>query len=143
MADLLGADTTKRADSCQTDPYTARQEYWDRYEGVDIPMPKQYIPQDKQDPHSKRLLTLIELLGREMSEEDIKRARRAYFANCSYVDDKVGMLIDTLRKSNLLDNTIIVFSGDHGDYLGERGLWYKMGYHVRCFSDFKNRLMCR
>lgn len=123
---------------CSPDPYTARQEYWDRYEGKDIPMPKLYIPQDKQDPHSKRLLTVTDHLGHEMKEEDIKRARRAYFANCSYVDDKVGMLVEALRKSDLLDNTIIVFSGDHGDYLGERGLWYKMGYHVGAHDSDKD-----
>ena len=111
------------------DPYAAEQSYWDRYEGVDIPLPKvPAIPQDQQDPHSQRLLQVVDLWGKEMTDADIKRARRAYFANCTYVDDKIGQLVKILKDSELLDNTIIVFSGDHGDSLGERGLWFKMSY---------------
>ena len=63
-----------------------------------------------------------------MNDEDIRRARRAYYANCSYVDSNVGKLIRVLEECQLTDNTIIVFSGDHGDFLGERGLWYKMSF---------------
>lgn len=63
-----------------------------------------------------------------MTEEDIRRSRRAYFANISYIDDKVGELIDTLTRTRMLDNTNILFCSDHGDMLGERGLWFKMNF---------------
>jgi len=56
----------------------------------------------------------------------IRRARRSYLGSCSYVDSKIGELLKTLKDCGLGDDTIIVFSGDHGDMLGERGLWYKM-----------------
>jgi choline-sulfatase len=46
----------------------------------------------------------------------------------SYVDDLVGRLLLALDRSGLRDNTIVVFTGDHGEMLGERGMWYKMTF---------------
>jgi len=110
------------------DPYAISQEYWDRYEDVEIPMPSITIPQEEQDPHSVRLLKCVDLWENKVPDEAIKRARRAYYGACSYVDDQVGRLMRTLKNCGLADNTIVVFSGDHGDMLGERGLWYKMSF---------------
>lgn len=108
------------------DPYTIPREYWDRYEGVDIPMPRQHIEQSEQDPHSQRLLEVIDLWDKPLPEDKIRDARRAYFGACSYIDDNIGKLLKTLEECGLAEDTLIVFSGDHGDMLGERGLWYKM-----------------
>ncbi|AVO53100.1 choline-sulfatase [Ectopseudomonas mendocina] len=108
------------------DPYTIPCEYWDRYEGVDIPMPRQHIDQAEQDPHSQRLLKVIDLWDKPLPEDKIREARRAYFGACSYIDDNIGKLLKTLEECGLAEDTLIVFSGDHGDMLGERGLWYKM-----------------
>lgn len=108
------------------DPYTIPREYWNRYEGVDIPMPRQHIDQAEQDPHSQRLLKVIDLWDKPLPEDKIRDARRAYFGACSYIDDNIGKLLKTLEECGLAEDTLIVFSGDHGDMLGERGLWYKM-----------------
>ncbi|ROV99396.1 hypothetical protein VSDG_03977 [Cytospora chrysosperma] len=110
------------------DPYTIEKKYWDMYEGVDIDLPKVKIPKEEQDPHSKRLLKVCDLWDENFSDDQIKQARRAYYGACSYVDDCIGKLLKTLEDCNLAEDTIIVFSGDHGDMLGERGLWYKMSY---------------
>ncbi len=110
------------------DPYTIEDKYWDMYEGVDIDLPKVNIQPEDQDPHSKRLLHVCELEGHDFSDEQIKRARRAYYGAVSYVDDCIGQLLEVLKKCGLEENTVIIFSGDHGDMLGERGLWYKMSY---------------
>lgn len=110
------------------DPYAIEDKYWDMYEDVDIELPQVNIPQDEQDPHSKRLLHVCELESYDFTAEQIKRARRAYYGAVSYVDDCIGQLIDVLKKCGMEDNTQIIFSGDHGDMLGERGLWYKMSY---------------
>ncbi|KAB8079518.1 alkaline-phosphatase-like protein [Aspergillus leporis] len=112
------------------DPYAMTKEFWDLYEDVDIPLPKNgAIPQDQQDPHSQRVLKCIDLWGKEMPEERIKAARRAYYAACTYVDTNVGKLLKVLDDCGLTDDTIVVFTGDHGDMLGERGLWYKMTWY--------------
>jgi arylsulfatase A-like enzyme len=66
---------------------------------------------------------VCDLWDTEFSDEQIKRARRAYYGAVSYVDDCVGKLLNVLKQCRLRENTIIIFSGDHGDMLGERGLW--------------------
>lgn len=111
------------------DPYTTRKEWWDLYEDVEIPLPEYQPNFDELDPHSKRIQKVIDLYNKPMTEEQIKRARRAYFANCTYVDDNIGKLRKVLEECNLTDDTIIIFSGDHGDMLGEHSLWYKMNYY--------------
>jgi choline-sulfatase len=58
----------------------------------------------------------------------VRDSRRAYAANISYLDDKIGELLETLKECRLDDNTIIIFTSDHGDMLGERGLWFKMSF---------------
>jgi choline-sulfatase len=111
------------------DPYEMTRDFWDLYEDVEIPMPETpAIPHDQQDPHSQRVLKCVDLYGKEMPANKIRDARRAYFAACTYVDHNVGKLLKVLNDTGMADNTIIVFSGDHGDMLGERGMWYKMSW---------------
>lgn len=110
------------------DPYAIEQKYWDMYEDVDIDLPETRINEEDQDPHSKRLLHVCDLKGMNFTDGQIKRARRAYYGAVSYVDDCIGQLLTVLKDCALDENTVIMFSGDHGDMLGERDLWYKMSY---------------
>ncbi|KAL8858929.1 MAG: hypothetical protein Q9178_004608 [Gyalolechia marmorata] len=110
------------------DPYTIHKKYWDRYENEDIPMPDVVIPDEEQDPHSQRLLHVEGLKAEKPPDEAILRARRAYFGAVSYVDDNVGRLLEVLKECGMDEDTIVIFSADHGDMLGERGLWYKMSW---------------
>lgn len=110
------------------DPYTIHREYWDRYEGDDIPFPSVKVPEEEQDPHSQRLLNVCGLKDADLPDEAIARARRAYFGAMSYVDDNVGKLLKVLEECGMDEDTIVIFSSDHGDMLGERGLWYKMSW---------------
>ncbi len=112
------------------DPYATRQKYWDMYEGVDISFPTvPPIPFDKKDPHSQRIHKACAMDDLDITKEDILKARRAYYGNITYIDDWVGKLIQVLEETNQRDNTIIVLASDHGDMLGERGLWYKMSFY--------------
>jgi len=108
------------------DPYTIPRQYWDRYNEADIPLPGIAPAQDTVDPHSKRLMKVYDLWDKPLPEHKVRDARHAYFGACSYIDDQVGSLLSVLEDTGLLKDTIVVFSGDHGDMLGERGLWYKM-----------------
>ena len=111
------------------DPYTARPEQWARYEGVDIPMPTvDELPEDRRDPHTKRLYDAVDASRFTVTQDDVRHARRAYCANLSYLDDRVGELLATLDATGFVDDTVVVFCSDHGDMLGERGLWYKMNF---------------
>ncbi len=112
------------------DPYVARKRFWDLYEDCEYLEPSVAALDFKEhDPHSQRLLHSFDYQAFDITREDIRRSRRAYFANISYLDEKVGELVDTLTRTRMLDNTIILFCSDHGDMLGERGLWFKMSFY--------------
>ncbi|MEJ8571163.1 choline-sulfatase [Microbaculum marinum] len=111
------------------DPYVARRRYWDLYEQCGALEPAvPAIPFDDQDPHSQRLMRASDYASFEITAENIRRARRGYFANISYVDDKIGEILDVLKRCRMEDDTIVVFASDHGDMLGARGLWFKMSF---------------
>jgi choline-sulfatase len=111
------------------DPYVARRRYWELYEGSPMLEPQVApIPYDEQDPHSRRLMDACDHAAFPITSEDVRRARRGYFANMSYVDDKIGEILDTLQRCGMLTNTAVLFVSDHGDMLGERGLWFKMSF---------------
>ena len=111
------------------DPYNATQAYWDRYDADAIPLPAVGpIPPEARDPHSQRLYENYDRGDHRVTEDHIRGARRAYYAMISYVDDKIAELMATLDAAGLAEQTIIVLTSDHGDMLGERGLWYKMNF---------------
>src|SRR3954470_8826775 len=108
------------------DPYSNLPELFDRYRDEDIPMPVVKQSDVPLDPHTARLRHVSDMDNYSITEADIRRARRAYFASISYVDRQVGILTKALQESGLADNTVVMLTADHGDMLGERGLWYKM-----------------
>lgn len=111
------------------DPFAITPEYWNRYDPTDIDLPTiPPIPYDELDPHSQRLHDVCGLGAYEQTEERVRNARRAYYGEISYIDDKIGELMATLDATGLSENTIVIFTSDHGEMLGERGLWYKMSF---------------
>ena len=110
------------------DPYVARKKYWDLYADCEHLLPQVGpIPYEKQDAHSQRILDANDRDNFNITEDHIKRARRAYFANISYLDDKIGEVLQTLADTR--QEATILFVSDHGDMLGERGLWFKMSFY--------------
>jgi choline-sulfatase len=110
-------------------PFVAPQEMWDRYEGVDIDMPA--VPQiryEDLDPHSQWLYVAHGQDRHTVEAAHVRNARRAYYAMVSYVDAKIGRVLDALQRSGLADDSWIVFCADHGEMLGERGMWYKQTF---------------
>ncbi len=110
------------------DPYLCRQETWDRYRDDDIDLPAVAHGSVTEDPHSTRLRHCYGASDATVDENTLRRARHAYYACVSDIDDKVGVLVKTLEETGFADNTIVVFTSDHGDMLGERGMWFKMSY---------------
>ncbi len=110
------------------DPYVARRKYWDLYEDCDRLDPDvPALAYEDHDPHSQRIFDANDGRSFTIAEEDIRRSRRAYFANISYLDDKIGEILDALEATR--QEAVVVFTADHGDMLGERGLWFKMSFH--------------
>jgi choline-sulfatase len=111
------------------DPWELPRRYWDRYDPATIPLPAvPAIPLDEADAHSRRLRAMYGVDEAALSDEQIRRARHAYFAAISYVDERIGQVLGALRETGLEDDTLVVFTADHGEMLGERGLWYKMAF---------------
>lgn len=110
------------------DPYVIPQRYWDRYAGVEIDPPRVRMAVEQLDPHSRRLRHVCGLELLPVEERQVLAARRAYYGAVSYVDDQVGTLMTALADAQFAENTIVLLLADHGDMLGERGLWYKMSF---------------
>ena len=109
------------------DPYVARRKFWDLYNDCEHLEPKEgAVAFDDLDPHSQRVFEANDYTKFDIQPQDVRNARQGYFANISYVDDKIGGILDVLERTRVLDNTIIVVCSDHGDMIGEKGLWFKM-----------------
>ena len=111
------------------DPYVARRQYWDLYAKCAHlePVEDAYAFAD-YDAHSQRIMLANDYERFSITHEHVMRARRAYFANISYLDDKIGQILKVLHDTRQADNTIVIFVSDHGDMLGEKGLWFKMNF---------------
>jgi choline-sulfatase len=108
------------------DPFVARRKYWDLYEGTPECEPPEGLAYEEMDPHSRRLLDACDWRGSDITPDHVRRARRAYFANISYVDDRIGEILAVLEATR--QEARIVFLSDHGEMLGEKGLWFKMSF---------------
>jgi choline-sulfatase len=108
------------------------QDLWELYEDAEIDLPA--FPDDLASTYSALDRWLNRYHGVEAAEElkdpeSMRRVRRAYYALVTYVDRKVGELLDVLEAEDLLDNTVIVFTADHGDMLMEKGMVQKRTFY--------------
>jgi arylsulfatase A-like enzyme len=106
-------------------PFVAPKNYFNLYNREEIPIPYSSpnylttIPESaaKSIRAKKNQINLDEALAKEI--------KQAYYASISFVDAQVGRILNSLRKTGLDKNTIIVFTSDHGYHLGEHGHWQK------------------
>jgi choline-sulfatase len=108
-------------------PYVARAADYERFEGR-VPPPRLAPPAAGEEHpwiewwrHDRGL--------DETTEEETRRARTAYYALTSRLDAMIGELLNTLEAEGLAEDTLVVYSSDHGDNVGERGLWWKHTFH--------------
>jgi choline-sulfatase len=99
------------------DPYDPPGEYAEKYRGAIVPDPISDSAQGKpQWIRNKR---------RELDKEEVRRTRRQYCAAIELIDTQIGTILDTLEARGLLESTYIIFGSDHGDMLGDQGLYQK------------------
>lgn len=111
-------------------PFVAREEEWNAYADADIDLPRTpEIPYAGLDPHSQWLHLAHGQDRHTVTSEHLRNARRAYYAMVSYVDAKIGEVLAALERSGLAEDSVIVFCADHGEMLGERGMWYKQTFY--------------
>lgn len=118
-------------------PFHVPRRFWEMYEGVDIPIPE--IPEDIEKHRSQLDEWLRFSHGLNKVDvthpENLKVMHRAYYGLVSFVDHLVGELLDELEEQGLADNTVVMFTSDHGDMLGARGMIQK-----RCFYEQSARV---
>jgi choline-sulfatase len=110
------------------DPYAIPQAYWDLYADEDIDMPRVPRASVPDDPHARRLRHVSDMDAAAITPRQVRDARHAYYGAISYVDEQMGKVLGALKATGAADNTIVILLSDHGDMLGERGLWYKMNF---------------
>ncbi|PYS89155.1 MAG: hypothetical protein DMF62_07915 [Acidobacteria bacterium] len=110
-------------------PPTAPKKFFDLYDVDKIPLPEDFgtspraLPGAPEISISPRNADLF--IGRPSPPDLSREMKRAYWASVSFMDAQVGRVLEALDKNGLRDNTIVVFFGDHGYHLGEKGKWSK------------------
>jgi choline-sulfatase len=120
------------------EPFWPPKELWDLYEGEEIEIPE--FPDDLEERYSEldRWLNVYHGVAKAKNlrdPESVRRVRRAFYALVTYIDIKVGESLDALEETGFCENTIVVFTSDHGDMLCEKGMVQK-----RTFYEWSSRV---
>jgi choline-sulfatase len=105
-------------------PFVAPKSYFDPYPYQEVILPPKVV--GDWDDMPDRAINYVTTKNAQMSEEQEKKAIAAYYASVSYMDAQVGKVLRTLEEEGLADNTIVIFTSDHGFHLGEHGFWMKV-----------------
>lgn len=110
---------------CPHFPLTAPAEHYYRYYNQNLPMPKLYEKSER--PNYPSLVDYRNSFNYDdyFDKETVKKAIAGYYGLCSFLDENVGKVVNTLEDAGLADNTRIMYTADHGDNMGTRGLWGK------------------
>ncbi len=111
------------------DPWVVPRAYYERYDPADIPRPPSFDDDLADRPGIYRRLQGV---WRQLDWPQFAQATACYYAYCSLMDDQVGRILAALQKLGFADNTIVVYTADHGDYLGAHRLMLK---GVAAFED--------
>jgi choline-sulfatase len=109
---------------CPHPPHIAPPAFYELYDKIDFPMPKMSDPDVPLHPW-------VHLLQRSRNHEDFltpatkKVLMNAYYGCVSYLDSNIGKVVAALEEAGLRDNTLIIYTTDHGENLGARRLWGK------------------
>lgn len=110
---------------CPHFPLTAPPEHFYRYYDQKLPMPKLYEKPER--PRHPYLVDYASSFNYDdyFDRETVKKAIAGYYGLCSFLDENVGKILRSLEDAGLADDTRVLYTSDHGDNLGARGLWGK------------------
>ncbi len=108
-------------------PFVAPKKYFDLYPPETMVLPEK-VPGDWDDI-PKPGINYKTSVNMQMDVAKQKKALAGYYAAVSYMDAQVGRLLDALERSGQADNTIVIFTSDHGYHLGEHDFWAKVSLH--------------
>ncbi|MGG1554069.1 sulfatase family protein [Paenibacillus ferrarius] len=106
--------------------------YADQYNLDELSMPAtDYTDLDQKPQHFKMMDSYSNIYLKDYTKEDFLKTKRSYYANMSLIDEKIGEVIQLLKENEMYDNTLIIFTSDHGDFMGDFGMVEKM----QCLSE--------
>ena len=103
-------------------PYDPPQRFLDQYKDAQLPEAKVGAWASR---HEQRNSEKKDIWRGKLSANEIRNSRQGYYGSISHVDSQIGRILETLEKRGLLEQTLIVFTSDHGDMLGDQNLWRK------------------
>ena len=107
-------------------PFMIPEPWFSMYSPEDIPEPTNFHPPEGE-PESKKESFYRQLwLDHGDNWETWKKSVAVYYGFVSYIDHQVGRLLDELDRQDIFENTMVIYSSDHGEMLGQHGLWHKM-----------------
>ncbi|MCY4526041.1 MAG: sulfatase-like hydrolase/transferase [Anaerolineaceae bacterium] len=109
-------------------PFVVPQRFWDMYPPDRIDMP--VIPPghlESLHPVYQRLRAMFGFV--DFDEELVRRARAGYYGLITYLDEKIGQLLDALEATGQMENTVVIHLSDHGEMNGEHGMWRKSNFY--------------
>ena len=116
------------------DPYWVPGKYLDMYDLKDVPLPASYGDRMADKPSIYRRMR--QQVWDQLGEEEIRDAVRHFWAFCTYLDNHFGNVLRALEATGQADNTLVLYTSDHGDYCGDHGLFakgipcFRGAYHV-------------
>jgi len=111
---------------CPHFPLTAPPEFYDLYDADALPWPKLYGAGERPaHPYVRDYAGSCNYDDHFHDDDTVRRAVASYYALCSFLDDNIGQVLAALDAAGLTDDTNILYTSDHGDNLGSRGLWGK------------------
>lgn len=107
-------------------PFVSGPRWFDLYDPASIPRAKLH-PADghQRHPWVEAYANMLVGLDEDNSDEERQRCTAAYYGLVSYLDDNLGRILDALDRAGLRDDTLVIYTSDHGETLGTRGLWGK------------------
>jgi len=108
-------------------PRTAPSRFVDEYWPENVPEPR--VSGGDTDDHPLVTACAERTTANELTHEEMLRARAGYFAAVEYIDEIIGDFLLRLDNDGFLDNTIVIYTSDHGELAGEHGLWEKRTWH--------------
>ena len=116
------------------DPYFAPRRFLDLYDPADVPLPPSYADTLADKPRIYKRMR--DMRWGQLTPREVREAIRHYWALCSYADELFGRMLAALDAAGQADNTVVLYTSDHGDYCGDHGLFckgipcFRGAYHV-------------
>ncbi len=103
-------------------PYDPPRRIWDRYRDTEFPAAARGTWATRYEtPSSDR----SDIWHGRLSDAQVRESRRGYYACITHVDEQIGRILNVLEKRKILEETLILFTSDHGDMTGDHNLWRK------------------